>query len=299
MMKFRTLLNSLKESFKNMVRHPLVALASITTIALMLILLGGFICISLNANHIAESIGKKPPIEIWVKLDAKQDEIKELDQALKNNQMVLEYKLITPQENFQQLKDQLGTEANVLNNFQGESLLPYLFQVRLTNPELTDRFAKQVSGYSGVHKIDYSAEVMKTLSNLIHWINLGTLVVFSILCLIALFIISNLVRISTLARGEEISIMKYVGATNTYIRLPYILEGAIAGLIGSILSIVVVYFGYHELYMKLMAQTSTSSVYALLDIKHIIYPVSIVCIGLGIFIGAIGSFFSVRRYIRV
>lgn len=298
-MKFRTFINSLKESFKNIVRHPLVALASITTIGLMLTLMGSFVAISLNANHIAEAVGTKPPVEIWVKLGASEADIEQIDQALKSNPLVASYQLLTPEENFELLKSEMGSESSVLDNFDGNNLLPHLFQVRLLDPQQTEAFERQMVVYQGVNRVDYSAKVMSSLSRLIHWVNLGTLVAFVVMGVIALFIISNMVRISTLARGEEISIMKYVGATNTYIRLPYILEGAITGLIGAVIAIAVVYFGYRAGYAHLMANTSANSFYALLPLNSILYNVVVVDLGLGILIGAIGSFFSVRRYIKV
>lgn len=298
-MRFRTFLNSLKESFKNIVRHPLVALASITTIALMLTILGGFVTVSYNAKHIAANIGKKPPIEVWIKLDTEQKDIDAVDMALKNDPNVAEYRSITPEENFQTLKKEMGPKSDVLKDFDGNKLLPHLFTVRLNDPDKSAEFESQIMAYPGVSRVDYSSRVMRSLSSMIRWVNIGTLFAFAFLAIIALFIISNMVRIAVLARGEEISIMKYVGATKSYIRMPYVLEGGFAGLLGAIISSLLVYFGYEAIYVKLMANTSPSSFYALLHVQDIILPVVVVSVVLGVFIGAVGSFFSVRKYIKV
>ncbi|MGI6077392.1 MAG: permease-like cell division protein FtsX [Fastidiosipilaceae bacterium] len=298
-MRIRTILNSIKESFKNIGRHPLVALASVTTIALMLILMGSFVGISLNATHIAEAVGTKPPIEIWVRLDAEDADIAAIDQSLANDVEVIEYVSVTPEENFAQLKEEMGENASALENFDGDNLLPHLFQVRLLNPEKSEEFANRMLAFPGVSRVDYSANVMSALSRLIRWVNLATLIAFAVLCVISLFIIANMVRVSILARGEEISIMKYVGATNSYIRMPYILEGAIVGLIGATIAIVVVYFAYEAIYGHIMVNTSANSFYALMPVEKIIYPAAIVNLVLGVFIGAVGSFTSVRRYIKV
>ncbi|HHX36761.1 MAG TPA: ABC transporter permease [Clostridiaceae bacterium] len=298
-MRFRTIVNSLKESFKNIGRHPLVALASITTIALMLMLMGSFVGISLNANHIAEAVGRKPPIEIWIRLDATEADINAVDQALANDVEVIEYVSVTPEENFAQLKLEMGENAKALENFDGDNLLPHLFQVRLLNPDQSPEFESRMLAYPGVSRVDYSANVMSTLSRLINWVNLATLVAFAVLCIISLFIIANMVRVSILARAQEIAIMKYVGATNAYIRMPYILEGAFVGLIGAIIASVVVYFAYEAVYGHIMMNTSPNSFYALMPVADIIYPATIVNIVLGVFIGAVGSFTSVRKYIKV
>lgn len=298
-MRFRILINSIKECFKSIVRHPLVTLASITTIALMLTLLGSFVVVSLNANHIAEQVGEQPPVEIWMNLEASKEEIGALDEALANHPDIVDYVAITPEENFEILKNNLAEDADVLSNFQGANLLPYSFQVRLNSPEITESFEKQVLGFSGVRRVDYSKKVMDSLSGMIRWINIGTLTAFAIMCAIALFIIANMVRVSVLARREEVAIMKYVGATNTYIRMPYILEGATVGLIGSGIAITLVYFAYKYAFDHLMRGAGPDSLFTLLPAREALLPVILVCAVMGIVIGAVGSLFSVRKYIKV
>ncbi len=298
-MKLRTFFNSIKESLKNMVRHPLVSLASITTMALMLILMGSFICLSFNVNHIAEAVGSKPPLEIWVDLNTPQENIDAINAFLGANSEVAEFHSITPAENFASLKEEMGEDAAALANFDGDNLLPHLFTVRLHDPDQTDVFVGQIKGLAGVNRVDYSSRVMEGLASMIHWVNLGTLVAFGVLCVITLFIIYNMVRVSIMARGEEISIMKYVGATNSYIRLPYILEGALVGLIGAGLAVVAVYFGYQALYARLMVNTAPGSFYALLQTRTLVPIIVVVNGALGVLIGATGSFISVRKYIKV
>ncbi len=298
-MKFRILLNSLKESFKSIVRHPLVTLASVTTIALMLTLMGSFVAISMNANHIANKVGEQPPVEIWMELEVSDEAIATLEDALSNHPEIVEFVEVTPEQNYEILKENLGDDADVLSNFQGASMLPYSFQVRLQDPDISESFEKQVLGYSGVRRVDYSKKVMDSLSSVIRWVNAGTLVAFGIMCAISLFIIANMVRVSVLSRGEEIAIMKYVGSTNTYIRLPYILEGAIAGLLGSLIASVIVYMLYDVVYANLMAGASVDSFYSLMLLDDVIIPVALVNVVLGVVIGSIGSLMSVRKYVKV
>jgi cell division transport system permease protein len=141
--------------------------------------------------------------------------------------------------------------------------------------------------------------VMDFLGNAREWVNIGTLVAFVVLCAISLFIISNMVRISVYARGEEISIMKYVGATNAYIRFPYILEGAIVGLSGAVIAWGLVYAGYVKIFDILMAGTKPDSFLAMVPISGMALRILWINIGLGVLVGAVGSALSVRRHIRV
>jgi cell division transport system permease protein len=298
-MRLRILLNSLKESFKSIVRHPLVTLASVTTIALMLVLMGGFVAVSLNANHIADNIGQQPPVEIWMELEVTTEEINGMKEALSAHPEIVEYITVTPEENFRILKENLGDDADVLSNFKGASMLPYSFQVRLKNPEASESFEKQVLGFSGVHRVDYSKKVMDSLTGIIRWVNTGTMVAFAVMCIISLFIIANMVRVSVLARREEIAIMKYVGATNTYIRMPYVLEGGIAGLLGALIATAVVYVVYDAAYARLMQGANPESFYSLLTLDDLMLPVMLINLALGVVIGALGSMVSVRKYVKV
>lgn len=303
-MKFRTLLNSLKESLKNIVRHPLVTLASMSTVALMLMLMGAFTVISLNAQHMIKEIAQQPTVEVWVDYQATPEQLALIEEAITGNGNVIEWNKLTPEENYAYLSAELGDDSAVLSGYDPKRL-PYVFNVRLESPDLAEIFKNQIVAYAGVNSQDvtYAKRVMETLSSLMRGVNLATLVAFSVMCVITLFIISNMVRISVLSRSEEISIMKYIGATNGYIRLPYILEGAITGAVGAVVAWLAVRLAYESLFAKLIASASGGGVLSankmLLPLSSVSWQVLLVCLLLGIAIGSAGSGISVRKHIRV
>ncbi len=304
-MQVRTLLNSFKESLKNIIRHPLVTLASVSTVALMLMLLGAFTVVSLNAQHMIKEISQQPTVSVWVDADATPQELGLIEQAITSRTDVVEWSKKTPMENYNDLVKDLGEDSNVLSGYDPEKL-PYVYNVRLESPELASTFKKQIVAYSGVQPNDvtYDERVMQTLSDTMRWVNFATLVAFAIMCVVTLFIISNMVRISVLSRAEEINIMKYIGATNAYIRFPYILEGAIIGALGAIIAWFAVRMAYESIFSRLLRTAgggdgALSAQNLLLPISRVSWQVLLISLVLGILVGAAGSAISVRRHIKV
>ena len=296
-MKLTSVFLSLREGFRNLVRHPLVMLASISTIALMLILLGFFTVFSLNARHIMTVAGQQPPIEITMRNGVGDKELADLDRYLANDDDVLEFQRYSPQENFNQFVDNMEN-SELFADFPIDNI-PYTYTVQLVEPSLAESFQTRVAGLAGVRKVSLELAVMSFLSDAIVWVNYATLAAFVVLGLISFFIISNMVRISVFARGEEISIMKYIGATNWYIRVPYIIEGALVGLIGAAVAWGVTMFGYDRLYSTLMAGAKPSDVLTMLPTEQLTIIILMINLVIGVGVGSLGSAASVRRHIQV
>ena len=296
-MKWTSIRHSIMEGLRSIIRHPLVTLASVTTIALMLVLLGAFQVFSFNARQIMEHAGQQPPVEITMNIGVGESELAAVSRALDENSAVLEYTLYTPKENFDQFKKNMGDEE-LFQDFP-ENNIPYTYSVRLTDPSLGQDFQNKVAGYPGVRKVSLELSIMQFLSKAIIWVNYATLIAFSVLSIISFFIISNMVRVAVFSRGEEISIMKYVGATNWYIRVPYIIEGALVGLTGSLLAWLTIWASYTQIYNLLMAGTLESDLLAMVSPPVLSLQILVVDLLIGVGVGALGSAISVRRHIRV
>lgn len=302
-MKARTLLNSIKESLKNIIRHPLITVASISTVALMLGLLGAFTVISLNANHMVREIAKKPAVSVYVSPTSTEEDRKLIESFINSYPGMIETQKLTPWENYDQLVKELGDDAKSLQGYNPD-LLPYTYNVRFEEPSMAPGFRSKIEAYRGVEDVNHEANLMNKLNQLIRMMNVASLVAFGVMCVVTLFIISNMVRISVFSRAEEINIMKYIGATNVYIRLPYILEGALTGVFGALLAWGLIRFGYNNLYARLL-QTAGGNVMGIAE-NRLLLPMSqvsaivlLLSLGVGILIGSLGSALSVRKYIRV
>jgi cell division transport system permease protein len=296
-MRLALIRHSVSEGLRNLVRHPLVMLASVTTIGLMLLLLGSFAVFSINARHIMAAAGQQPPIEITCAIGVSDEQLAVIDQALRDNAAVLEFKRYTPAENFEQFKSTME-DQQLFEDFPVENI-PYTYTVRLTDPALGNDFQANISGFPGVRRVALQLSVMQFLSRAIVWVNYATMVSFLVLGIISFFIMSNMVRVSVFARGEEISIMKYVGATNWYIRVPFILEGALVGLAGALLAWVAILLVYSRLYTVLMAGTEPTDILSMVRPDAIARLILLINLLIGVGVGALGSAISVRRHIHV
>ncbi|NLC83949.1 MAG: ABC transporter permease [Ruminococcaceae bacterium] len=296
-MRLATIRNSIREGFINIIRHPLVTLASITTIALMLLIMGAFSSFSLNARVMMERFSQQPPLELTLKLGIPAEELKALETKLAEDANVLEYQVYTPEQNLASFKSQMEDDT-LFEGFEAENL-PFTITVRLNDPAVSEAFAAQYAGVPGVHDVSLEIKVMEFLSKAIVWVNYATLVSFVALLAISLFIIYNMVRVAIFSRAEEINIMKYVGATNWYVGVPYVVEGAMVGLIGAIVAFVGIYFTYSYIYDQLMEGMEQTNVLAMLPVQSIALPLLGAGILTGMIVGAIGSVLSVRKYVKV
>lgn len=296
-MRLSTIQNSIKEGFVNILRHPLVTLASVTTIALMLFIMGAFTGFSMNARTMMERLSQQPPVELTLNLGITQDELAGLQAELEDDPNVLEFKVYTPEQNLASFKSQMEDEK-LFDGFGAENL-PYTVTVRLGDPAVSESFAARYGGIPGVNDVQLEVAVMKFLSKAIVWVNYATLVAFAALLAISLFIISNMVRVAVFSRAEEINIMKYVGATNWYIRIPFILEGALVGLIGAIIAFAGVYGVYGYIFEQLMRGMEATNILAMIPKESLAFTILGISALTGMSVGAIGSVFSVRKHIKV
>lgn len=298
-MTVRAFFNSVKEGFVGIIRHPLVTIASVTTILLMLLIMCSFFIFSADARYIMKKLGQQPPIEIYMDLGAKPENINFLSEQLSKDSRVIEVVLRSPEENYHYFKENLGDSGSILDNFDYNVYLPYTFNIQLLDPMFADDICTALETYPDVQKVAKESNVMEFLVKARHIVNVVSVISFFVLFVIALFIISNMVRISVYSRAEEIEIMKFVGATNFYIRMPYVVEGGIVGLISALCAWGVTCFAYNQLYIKVMTSVDINSFYSILPLSKVMWMVLLISCLMGVLIGAVGSGISVRKYIKV
>ena len=299
-MSIRAFWNSLKEGIQGIIRHPLVTVASISTILLMLLLMSVFFIFSANARFIMKKVGQQPPIEVYMKLGCTQEQLDMLVEYLQGNaDKIKEYHGLSPEQNYNRFRKELGNSASILDDFDYNTYLPYTVTIQLTDPSYADEVVMRIQAIPGIEKVMQESNVMKFLTRATKTVNVATFIAFVVLFLISLFIISNMVRISVYSRSTEIAIMKFVGATNGYIRLPYIVEGAIVGMVSALCAWGITRVAYTALYNRAMKDVVSSSIYAILPMKSLSVSVLVICLACGVIIGSVGSGIAVRKYVKV
>ena len=197
-------------------------------------------------------------------------------------------------------KDRLKDQAYVLEIYEENNILPTSYIVTLTDLSKTKEVQEEILTFDHVKRIESSDQTISTLLKIANGIRIGTGIFLLFLIVISVFIISNTIKLSVHSRRKEISIMKYVGATNSFIRWPFIIEGIIIGVVAALLSIIIIGL----LYNLVAGQIMESSVVALINISLLSFSEMfnlIICVymGLGIGVGVLGSAISMRKYLEV
>ena len=258
----RTFFRHLLESLKSLKRNGWMTVASATAVAISLTLLGIFLALIMNATKLAEDIENNVDISVLVDIGTNQEDIDKLKKELEDLPNVKSVEFSSKDEELKKLEESMGS---VWSMFEGDSNPLYdNFIVKAKNPQTIKKVAKQAAKLKNVHRADYgglvSDKILKITKGMRTW-GLGAAV---LLVFVAVFLISNTIRITIMSRQREIQIMRLVGAKNGYIRWPFFLEGAWIGVIGSILPCLIIFFGYKAAYRVLSQPQILGASYRLL-----------------------------------
>lgn len=284
-----------RDGFKNLIRHPLILLASISTMVLMLILLGAFVLFSLNSAHLLKQAGERPPVEIQFEVGADENLVRALDQKLSENALIVEHKLMSPAENMEFFKERMGKD-DFFDDFDYRAHIPWTILLRLSDPALGASFKDEIMKYPGVYDVMMETSLMNLLQEANQKVSIVSAVLFPFFCLITVLIMSNMVRMIALARATEISIMKTMGATDSYIRIPFIVEGLFVAFVSTFMTLLILLLGYQALTGRLQGGAGALH---FLSLSRLILPLLIVLLLVSVIVASLTSVLSVRRYVQV
>ncbi len=278
-------------------RNGLMTLASISTVALSLFMLGVFLCGVVNLNNMAASLETQVQLSVYLKDDLTTNQIMETGKAVKSQPNIKELKFVTKDQALQDFKSRLGDDQKqMIDSLEGVNPLPNSYIVTFENPQDVKLAAKELATVPGVESVHYGQDVVDELFKITQIIRIGGIVLIAFLAAATLFIISNTIRLTVFARRKEIAIMKYVGATNGFIRWPFVIEGMLLGCIGGLIAVACT----GEFYYFITSEIEQSlAFFPLVPMFPIFYQLAVALLIIGIFVGAIGSAISLRQYMRV
>lgn len=305
-MRISTAVRHVREGGKNVVRNGWMSFASISSIAISLFILGIFLLLSLNVNYLAKQIEQQVEIRVYLDVTVASDMVTQLQneiQALPNVQKVT---FVSKDKGLADLREKLGESGKqLLEGFDGENNpLNDAFTVEVADPRLVASAAQQITALNEgkptkpVYRVSYGQGTVETMFKVTSIVRNVGLVLVALLALTAMFLISNTIKITIVARRREISIMKLVGATNSFIRWPFFIEGALLGFIGSIVPAGILLYGYWQLMRSIQLDLNLLLI-KLLPFDDISVKVAGLLIGIGVLIGIWGSTLSVRKFLRV
>ncbi len=286
----------LRETFKGLFRNRWMCITSTGVVAVTLLMLGIFMLLSLNVTHITDLVKEQVEIVVYIDDQSDRNTVAALRKKLEENPGVQEALFVSSEEHMERLRLQLGS---VLEGYDTELDNPLLasFEVRATVPENVSALAAEIENYPGVGEVFYGQDYVESLFSVTRVLQFIGLALMVGLAITAIFLIAHTIGLTVLMRKKEIAIMKYVGATNWFIRWPFILEGLLMGLVGALIPLFALYYLYQ--YALDWVAVNNLAFISMLPLNEVILEVGRYLLPLGIGLGILGSGFSIGRFLKV
>lgn len=240
------------EGFGNVFKNKKSTGASLMIMCATMIIFGIFLILTENINHFVAEVESAQGIQVFINNDATKEQIDEVGEKLRNLDGVSTTEYVSKDDALKQMKERFGDKQDLLSGYEENNIFPASYVVTLTDLSKSKEVQDQILTFDNIKKITSKDETVTTLINLANGIKIVTGVILVLLIIISVFIIANTIKLTVHARRKEISIMKYVGATNGFIRWPFIVEGMIIGVFASVISIVIVGAAYSFIAEKMV-----------------------------------------------
>ena len=240
------------EGFGNVFKNKKSTGASLMIMCATMIIFGIFLILTENINHFVSEVESAQGIQVFINNDATQEQIDEIEEKLRALDGVSTTVYVSKEDALNQMKEKFGDKKDLLAGYEENNIFPASYVVTLTDLTKSKEVQEQILTFDNIKKITSKDETVTTLINLANGIKIVTGIILILLIIISIFIIANTIKLTVHARRKEISIMKYVGATNGFIRWPFIVEGMIIGVLASSISITLVGIAYNFLAEKIV-----------------------------------------------
>lgn len=302
-MKIRTALYCLKQGLINIKRNKLFSLASISTVAACVFLIGMFYAIVVNFQYIVEKTEEQVGITVFFDEGIDQEGIDNIGNQIAGKDEVLSYTFTSAEDAWESFKDEyFGEHAELAEGFKDDNPLANSASYTVYLKDINDQksFTEYLEGIEGVRQVNYSEGAVSTISSFGKLVGYVSVAIIAILLAVGVFLISNTVMIGISVRKKEIKVMKLIGATNLFVRSPFIIEGVVIGLIGAALPLVLIWVLYDKVVDFVMNQFGAlTSIIAFLPANTIFAVLIPMGLAVGAGIGFAGSILSIRKHLKV
>ncbi|MBQ8699781.1 MAG: permease-like cell division protein FtsX [Schwartzia sp.] len=284
-----------RETVLSLKRNSWMAFASIGTVAVSLLVLGMFLILVLNMNRMVASLESQVEISVYVLDEVSETELRTLEERIASMQGIQSVKLIDKEKAMELFRERLGDQQFLLDALGDNNPLPNSFEVRVIQPDMVRTAAEAIRELPGVETAKYGQDVVEHLFDITRLVRLFGLALMFVLALATLFIISNTIRLTVFARRKEVAIMKYVGATDWFIRWPFLLEGIVLGCFGGVVAALALRGVYRVIAVKIY---DTLAFFPLIPENPFLHYVTAAILVCGMFIGALGSTISLKKFLN-
>ena len=301
-MRPSTIWYTLKQGIKNIRRNWMFSLASIITMAACIFLVGVFYSLVTNVDNIAHKVEQEVPVTVFFNEGTTQEQIDAVENLIKARPEVENVEFESADDAWQKFKDQYFQGSDAAEGFKDDNPLVNSanLQVYMNQIEKQSELVAYIQGLDNVREVNQSEKAANTLGSFNKLVSYASIIIIVILILISIFLISNTISVGISVRKEEIGIMKFIGATDGFVRAPFVLEGMVLGIIGAAIPLTVLYFLYNTaveyILTKFNVLTGVVDFIPVMQIYRTLLPIGL---ALGIGIGLVGSFWTTRKHLRV
>ena len=301
-MRPSTIWFTLKQGIVNIKRNWMFSLASILTMAACIFLVGVFYSIVNNVDNIAHKVEQEVPITVFFNEGTTQEQIEQISAMISQRPEVEKVEFTSADQAWEDFKEEYFQGSDAAEGFRDDNPLVNSanLAVYMNQIEMQGELVSYIQGLDQVREVEQSEEAANTLGSFNRLVSYASLVIIVLLIVISVFLISNTVSVGIAVRKEEIGIMKYIGATDGFVRAPFVLEGMVLGLIGAAIPLTALYFLYNTaveyVLTRINVLTGVVEFIPVANIYRVLVPISV---ALGIGIGLIGSFWTTRKHLRV
>lgn len=301
-MKISTLRRHLREGSRSLYRNGWMTFASISSISISLFILGLFLILGINVNHMSKQIEDQVTIQAFLQLETPQDVRQEIQKKIEAMPEVRKVVFISKEEALEEMRETMG---DPLEGLDGENNpLPDGFDIEVKDPRTVQSVTDQILSLNEgrepkpLEQVKYGKDTIDALFKVTSIVRTIGLAFVIALVFTSMFLISNTIKLTILARNREIKIMKLVGATNGFIRWPFFIEGALIGFQGALIPAALLTYGYH-LMLEFLQPGLVTVMLKMAPFQSTVYPVAGVLMLIGLAIGIWGSTLSVRKFLKV
>lgn len=292
-----SLVYNIKQGFLQIFRNRGMSLASIFSILAMLLILGMFFVITVNINLFTEVVKQDyDQIEVFLLDDTDKAQAEQIMTQIRTHEGVTDVQYRSKAEALEILKERWGESGYLLDSL-GKNPLPASILISVESLDNAGEVAAYAGTLDGIEDVQYYQETVEKLTKITNFLQIGALIIMAFLVVVSVVVVSNTVKLTVFARAKEIRIMKYVGATNWFIRGPFLAEGIIIGMLAALISTGLIALIYKELIAAIGAQVLAIVSMPLISTQYMTGNILIIFLALGMSIGACGSIVSMRKFL--
>lgn len=288
----------IKEGYENLKKHGSKTFSTMLIICATMLVLGIFMILFTNVNKNVETVKVEQGIQAFIEDTATDADIEYIKDAIKKIDGVGEIRYISKDEAYEDAKNVFKDQEYFLEGLDKVQIFPASYVVKFADIEKADNIKSQIEKIDGIYKVKYNSSTINAVISISKITNIFLLGIGVVLLVVSIFIISNTIKLAVYSNKREIFIMRYIGATNKFIKKPFVIEGAIMGIVSALISFMLISIAYVVIYARIPKVGSSLGVFGFIPYTSLWWMIFAIYIVLGLFIGILGSSISIKKYLK-